>query len=396
MKIIHSGKVAPKAFSKSIFLAGPTPRSDNVASWRPEALRLLESRGYDGVVFVPEFRGFSKNNMPEGWTWEKQCDWEHKYLDMSDIILFWVPRKLRVMPAFTTNVEFGLYANSGRVVFGAPSNWKNFPKNRYLKFMADKFVIPRFDTLGATIKGALEIIGKGAMRRGTESLIPLNLWQSASFQNWYQAKIKTGHKLKNAKVEFTIRKGMKKDWIYAWGLWVDIDVHGENRRKYNESVISRPDISTVFLYQRAPNSMDTKVVLVREFRSPARTADGFIWELPGGSSFGPDQTPQKVASEEIFEETGFKIDPVRFRVHQSRQLAGTFSAHKSSLFSAEITSAELAWFERQKGIAHGSDPKNSTGERTYIEIKTIKEILENELLDWSNIGMILSVLNQPR
>ena len=36
------------------------------------------------------------------------------------------------------------------------------------------------------------------------------------------------------------------------------------------------------------------------------------------------------------------------------------------------------------------------GERTFIEIKTLEEIISDELLDWSNIGMILSVLNQPR
>ena len=43
------------SLKKSIFLAGPTPRSKEVKSWRPEAIRLLKEKGFDGVVFVPEF-----------------------------------------------------------------------------------------------------------------------------------------------------------------------------------------------------------------------------------------------------------------------------------------------------------------------------------------------------
>ena len=38
---------------KSIFLAGPTPRGENVISWRTEACQLLENLGFDGVVYVP-------------------------------------------------------------------------------------------------------------------------------------------------------------------------------------------------------------------------------------------------------------------------------------------------------------------------------------------------------
>jgi hypothetical protein len=40
----------------SIFLAGPTPRSPHVSSWRPEALDLLRGLGFAGAVLVPERR----------------------------------------------------------------------------------------------------------------------------------------------------------------------------------------------------------------------------------------------------------------------------------------------------------------------------------------------------
>lgn len=33
---------------KSIFLAGPTPREENVVSWRTEACKILNQRGISG------------------------------------------------------------------------------------------------------------------------------------------------------------------------------------------------------------------------------------------------------------------------------------------------------------------------------------------------------------
>ncbi len=49
---------------KSIFLAGPTPRGENVDSWRTEACKILEQIGFDGVVYVPEYS-----------TWKPKADY---------------------------------------------------------------------------------------------------------------------------------------------------------------------------------------------------------------------------------------------------------------------------------------------------------------------------------
>lgn len=78
---------------KSIFLAGPTPREENVISWRAEACKILEKIGFNGVVYVPEYS-----------TWKPKG--EYVALTNATVIAFWVPRKLPSMPAFTTNVEF--------------------------------------------------------------------------------------------------------------------------------------------------------------------------------------------------------------------------------------------------------------------------------------------------
>lgn len=116
----------------SIFLAGPTPRSDDVKSWRPEALKLLAQQDFEGHVFVPESSDW-------GWLgdYDGQVRWEWEALGRAACVLFWVPRNLEDMPGFTTNVEFGFMAARYpfRVILAAP---EDAPKLRYLRFVADE------------------------------------------------------------------------------------------------------------------------------------------------------------------------------------------------------------------------------------------------------------------
>ena len=102
---------------KSIFLAGPTPRDEAVHSWRPYAIKLLREMGFDGVVYVPEYEtGEVLHN------YDNQIEWEWKALAHAGAILFWVPRNLETMPAFTTNVEFGYWVRDDRTFYGRPSS----------------------------------------------------------------------------------------------------------------------------------------------------------------------------------------------------------------------------------------------------------------------------------
>jgi len=101
---------------RSIFLAGPTPRGENVDSWRTEACRILEQIGFDGVVYVPEYSTWKPKE-----DYVDQAMWERIALTNATVILFWIPRKLPDMAAFTTNVEFGYWLHSGKVVYGRPN-----------------------------------------------------------------------------------------------------------------------------------------------------------------------------------------------------------------------------------------------------------------------------------
>ena len=395
MNIIYYYDEPPKSFSKSIFLAGPTPRTSEVKSWRPEALRILAEKGYDGVVFVPEV----KPGDTEEYDWSKAPQWEHKMLDMADIVLFWVPRDMTIMldnklrlPGFTTNVEFGHWVNSGKAVLGHPPR---APHTGYLRFMADKFRAPTtLFTLEETVNKSMELIGEGVLRTGGEREIPLFLWNTKSFQDWYQSQKRAGNRLDGAKIYWTFKVGKNKDRVFYWAIHPNIYIASENRNKTNECVISRFDISSVILYKKQPDILDSEIVLIREFRSPARNSQGFVWELPGGSS--PDTSdPLKTIVDETFEEVGLSLDKSRFEPINSRQLAATMSAHHGILFAVELADEEMEWLKSQKDIPHGADyPNNPTGEQAYTEVVKLKDILYNNLVDWSNLGMIFSVLSQ--
>lgn len=112
---------------KSIFFAGPTPRNKATKSWRPEAIDKLKELGFDGVVYIPEYEGLQEK---EDYT--DQAMWERKALTEATVILFWVPRELPDMPAFTTNVEFGYWIHTGKIIYGRPDTAE---KIKYLDWL---------------------------------------------------------------------------------------------------------------------------------------------------------------------------------------------------------------------------------------------------------------------
>lgn len=140
----------------SVFLAGPTPRAEDVPSWRPQAIRAL-----DAVWKAPQTLHILAPENPGGLPqseYEDQIEWEWEGLDRASAILFWIPRDLRTLPGFTTNVEFGLVAGSGRAVLGCPPDCPNPERNRYLIRLARRLGTPVTETLAETAAAAVEII----------------------------------------------------------------------------------------------------------------------------------------------------------------------------------------------------------------------------------------------
>ena len=58
--------------------------------------------------------------------------WERDGLSNATIIVFWIPRHLPNMPAFTTNVEFGYWLHSGKIIYGRPNEAE---KIKYLDWL---------------------------------------------------------------------------------------------------------------------------------------------------------------------------------------------------------------------------------------------------------------------
>jgi len=148
MKVIYSLEKRPYDALHSVFLAGPTPRGKQEVSWRSAALYYFQYFKFEGQVFVPE-------PLPgKSWDWDyaEQVEWEEEYLRIATKILFWIPRTLDKMPGFTTNIEFGRWCDSGKLVVGWPSD---AVKMRYIEHYVKKLEIPSAHTLVQTVKLSL-------------------------------------------------------------------------------------------------------------------------------------------------------------------------------------------------------------------------------------------------
>ncbi|MFH1098462.1 MAG: nucleoside 2-deoxyribosyltransferase domain-containing protein [Candidatus Uhrbacteria bacterium] len=206
MRTVYAGETFPTTITKILYLAGPSPRDKSHPNWREETLRRLEQEGYDGHVFVPLPRD---GQFPDDY--QAQATWEQSAMDRSDVVLFWVPRNLVTLPAFTTNVEFGQKCRNRNVVLGYP---KGAPKCRFLGYLAERNFIDHTETLEQTIKLALDKIGVGAERHGGECEVPLYLWRTPHFQSWLQAQKSAGNRLDGCSVELTLGVGPKKAFLF--------------------------------------------------------------------------------------------------------------------------------------------------------------------------------------
>lgn len=380
VRVVHAGGEPPDRWTASLFLAGPTPRTLDIPSWRPAALDEI-ARRWNGpgtlVVFVPE---------PQDEVWpeyDNQITWELYWGDRCDVVLFWIPRGPGML-GLTTNDEWGRWKDSGRVTLGSPPAALSV---RYQRHYAADHHIPVNDTLSATVASALEMLGSGAERTGGRRHVPLIVWRTPSFQNWLNAQDRAGNDLRGARLEWLLRIGNRLETVFFWALRVRVHVRAEDRIKEDEVVLSRPDISSVLAYRRAPDLAETEIVMIREFRAPSSSADGLVLELPGGSHLEP-MDPVKIAAAEFAEETGLAVTPDRLVWHSSRQLAATVTAHRQVLFSVELTDSEIDTIRRTSAARGLSDH----AEVTYPHVRRVRDLLADDRADWTTLGAIAEVL----
>lgn len=222
-------------------------------------------------------------------------------------------------------------------------------------------------------------------RIGGEVYIPAYIWQTAQFKSWYKDLIKAGNRLDRADVlyHYTTPSGFVFSYVMKVAIWVE----KEKRFKSNEIIISRRNVSNVIAYT------DDKIVLVKEFRSPVSNHEGFVYELPGGSSFDDAVDPLENARIEFFEEVGYMVNnKKRFKHISDRQLAATVSTHKANLYAIKLTNDEMDIIEeigntKEKETLSIAD----SDEHTYTVVVN-KEDLFKLPVDFSTIGMIYSAI----
>jgi 8-oxo-dGTP pyrophosphatase MutT (NUDIX family) len=382
MRVIYANQTPPKSWTSSIFLAGPTPRENRdipaPPSWRPDALRVLEMLRYNGVVFVPETEdGVMKHD------YDDQIEWEEMCLNFADKILFWIPRELVTMPGFTTNDEWGYWkkCDPRKLVLGAP---EGTPKVKYQRYYAEKLDIPFSERFAECVLRCL--MTNNDVRTCGERHVPLHVWRTPAFQNWYKLQRLAGNTLNSARVAW-VHNVIEELPPFFSILHVDVTTK-DGERKDNEVIICRPDTSVVILYRKGALPLETKIVFIEEFRSPVANASGKVLTLPGGSSMNPQLFPAGVACEECYEEVGLHISPDKFIDHSARQLDAATLTHRAHLFSYELSEDELV------NIMSDADKPLGVSEMQEVtrrKVLTLEEALARPDIDWSVKGMLSEV-----
>jgi hypothetical protein len=147
--LVYALEPVPRSPTMTIFLAGPVPRDEGAASWHDEAAGEIRRTGFRGAVVVPRPRPGAP-----GADSDEQRRWEHDAMSRSDALLFWIPRVLWTLPGLTSNLEWGVWHDSGKAVLGAPPST---PKMSYLRFYAEIGGAPQATSLAEAARIAVEL-----------------------------------------------------------------------------------------------------------------------------------------------------------------------------------------------------------------------------------------------
>jgi len=373
LKIVRLGDEFPKRLKSSILLRIPKPLEGAF-------LNELEVRGYKENVFLASGKVAAKHHA-----------WLEKAMDRADGLLFWFPENSNgTTTQMAADFAWQAAVRRGDMVLGCAERSPNL--NR-LKELAKGLFLPIASRPSIAVEEACKMVGKGALRKGGECSVPLYLWKVPHFKQWLDAQQATavGNKLEHLEPRLTFRVGPRGGFLLFWGARVEVYVREEDRIKANEIVVGRPDIHNVVAFYRPKGTSlaDTEVVLVKEFRSPSTTEDGFNYGLPGGSSEKIQDTAL-TAMEELSEETQVSqvnIDPKRFQLLPLRQVAGTASTMRAYAHVIELRKKEIDRFRNLKPAG-----KEEETERTYPGVYRVGDLLQSTKADWSQLGMILATL----
>lgn len=390
MKLVFSDQPFPTEVEKTIFLAGPSPRYTEGSqirtdTWRHQAVDILESLGYDGHVFIPLPRwafvaGTAERNAID---YLSQIDWEKDGLNRADVLFFYVDRK-KDNEGLTTNIEFGKYADSGRMVYCRPHD---AVKVRYLDTVWIEKDRDFFMNMTHGLAECIDRVKVPCHRVDGEVTVPAIVYSSPQFQKWYTNLKHAGNRLDGFELK-SILTFNKDRFLFGFAAWVNVFITKEDRHKSNEWIFSRTATSYVVAYYNGHEDGDRRYVLTREFRSPVSNLEGYVYEMAGGSAVDEKVSPIENAIKELEEETGIVIhDERRFRHLGSRQTFATYLTMQLFAVAVELTKEE---FEAAEARATQSTILGENDEeRITLHIASDTDLVQNKYpVDWTTLGMI--------
>lgn len=389
MKLVFSDQELPTEVEKTIFLAGPSPRYYegsviDTNTWRHKAVDLLASQGYDGHVFIPlpKFAFAAGTASKNAIDYLSQVEWEKKALDRADVLFFYVDRQ-EDNQGLTTNIEFGKYVNSGRMVYCRPHD---AVKVRYLDYTLINADREYYMNMVDGIEECLKRVEMPVHRLDGETHVPALIFSSPQFQEWYTNLKHAGNRLDGFEVKSILT--FKNDrFLFGFAAWVNIFITKEDRHKSNEWIFSRTATSYVVAYYDHEDG-ERRYILTREFRSPVSNLEGYVYEMAGGSAVDKKVSPIENAIKELEEETGIVInDERRFRHLGSRQTFSTYLTMQLFAVAVELTKEEFEAAEER------ADQSTILGEneeeRITLHIATDADLIQNKYpVDWTTLGMI--------
>lgn len=138
MKIIYSCE----PITPSIFLGGLSTSEPQVNSWRQAALKLLNDKGFDGIVYVPELR--CKVAIRE---LEEQSRWERITIKDSSVVLMMVPP---IEPI--TSFDLGPYVQARKLILVYPTL-----ESTHFEKLKERVNVPIFNTLDEAVSVSIMV-----------------------------------------------------------------------------------------------------------------------------------------------------------------------------------------------------------------------------------------------
>lgn len=377
-----------------IFGAGPLPRTEDECSAHNDVRAALQ-RAIDQELLPKGTAYVSPERMSDAsfkFNYDNQIEQEQFWLSRADVVLTWVGRDIfNKMLGLTTNFEVGERFRLPWFFMGGPTADK--AKNNYLKERWAKLGrtwAPTIDDLVGQVVAWYARQKKEATFADVDSLmdncrVPLQLRLTRDYGSWLARVRSAGNRLDNFEVLWTYSVGSDQRILLTWAAQVSVWVEAEKRWKSNEFTVSRRNYSSTVVFSREVSGR-VRVLLVGEFRSPMGC---MYWSVPAGSSFSPTKTPLDQAAEELQEETGVEIRRTSFRPLGDIPVMGVFAGSVTSLWSVEITSAEMDLIAAAvSGKVLGNEAET---ERTYPMV-CFTDVLPNLLVDTSTLGLLFKAI----